>query len=252
MRPSKFDASSLRSFLKINVVATMIQLKQALGTSVDMTVYRKLRRLSYHSSYSHNGKFYTLDELAQFDKHGLWVYGEARFSKYGTLVQTAKTLIDRAATGYTPRELHAVVGVNVKETLLQLFRQRLVHREEIAGRFVYFASSPQQQRVQHLSRLERQPRLATAETEAVLAHEVRAAIVLFFSLLDEKQRRLYAGLESLRIGHGGDSMISRLLQVDAHTVARGRRELIERDTEIERTRRKGGGRHGVKKNAAID
>ncbi len=38
----------------------------------------------------------------------------------------------------------------------------------------------------------------------VSPNELKAAIVLFYSLLDEQQRRLYAGLESLRLGHGGD------------------------------------------------
>ena len=35
--------------------------------------------------------------------------------------------------------------------------------------------------------------------------QLRAAIVLFASLLDERQRRLYAGLESLKCGWGGDA-----------------------------------------------
>ena len=77
-----------------------------------------------------------------------------------------------------------------------------------------------------------------------------AAITLFFSLLDERQRRLYAGLESLRLGRGGDSVISSLLHIDNHTVARGRRELIQRDIEIDRIRKKGGGRSPIKKNTA--
>ena len=51
--------------------------------------------------------------------------------------------------------------------------------------------------------------------------ELRAAIILFYSLLDERQRRLYAALESLKIGHGGDRRIAELLGLDAGTVARG-------------------------------
>jgi hypothetical protein len=98
-----------------------------------------------------------------------------------------------------------------------------------------------------LLRLEERLPLRTTEGD-VLAHEVRAAIILFFSVLDEQQRRLYAGLESLRIGRGGDSMISSLLTIDNHTVARGRRELIQRDIEIDRIRKKGGGRLPIKKN----
>jgi len=81
----------------------------------------------------------------------------------------------------------------------------------------------------------------------VLPEELKAAIVLFYSLLDEKQRRLYAGLEALKIGHGGDRQIAELLGLDPSTVARGRRELLARDVESERIRRRGGGRRPVVK-----
>ncbi len=65
------------------------------------------------------------------------------------------------------------------------------------------------------------------------------AFVLFFSLLDEKKRRLYAGLESLKLGHGGDRRMADLLGMSAGTVARGRRELLERDVDPERIRKPG-------------
>ncbi len=133
--------------------------------------------------------------------------------------------------------------------MLKLQKQHRLHREQIAGRYVYFSSDPQRRLQQHLLRLEEKPPLRTAEGD-ILAHEVRAAIILFFSLLDERQRRLYAGLESLRLGRGGDSVISSLLNIDNHTVARGRRELVQRDIEIDRIRKKGGGRSPIKKNTS--
>ena len=72
--------------------------------------------------------------------------------------------------------------------------------------------------------------------------ELKAAIVLFFSLLDEQQRRLYAGLESLKLGHGGDTKMSELLGLDVGTVARGRQQLLDHDVEVERARKAGAGR----------
>jgi hypothetical protein len=78
--------------------------------------------------------------------------------------------------------------------------------------------------------------------EDVLAYELKAAIILFFSILDEKQRRIYAGLESIKIGHGGDTVISSLLGIDPHTVAKGRQELINSDIIQGRVRKKGAGR----------
>jgi hypothetical protein len=250
MRTPTYTSDRLRSFFRSNIIATMKQLKAVLGTAVDMTVYRKLRQRSYLSSYSHHGKYYTLRELARFNRLGLWKHDDARFSKYGTLINTAHGLVCLAEKGYSLSELRQVVGCEVKQALLSLVRQRRIHRESIEGQYVYFAASEPIQRKQHLARLKDQPPLGRAEGSDVLAHEVRAAILLFTSLLDEKQRRLYAGLESLRIGRGGDARIARLLDLDMHTVAKGRHQLQDRDLEIERVRRKGAGRHGIKKNSS--
>ena len=70
----------------------------------------------------------------------------------------------------------------------------------------------------------------------------QAAIVLFDSLLDEKPRRLSAGLESLKQGHGGDLRLAEILGLNEETVARGRRELLEGRVRTDRVRRPGGGR----------
>ena len=59
MRPEHCDAAALAALLRRQRIATMAELKAALGTTVDMTVFRKLRALGYHSSYSHRGRFYT-------------------------------------------------------------------------------------------------------------------------------------------------------------------------------------------------
>jgi len=63
MRTLQFSSEDLRSFFFDHTIGTMEQLKDVLGTSVDMTIYRKLRQLSYLTSYSHHGKYYTLEEL---------------------------------------------------------------------------------------------------------------------------------------------------------------------------------------------
>ena len=81
----------------------------------------------------------------------------------------------------------------------------------------------------------------------LLAHEIKAAILLFLTMLDERQRRIYAGLESLKLGYGGDKQIGALLGIDPHTVARGRSELLTRDFLQDRIRRKGGGRISTEK-----
>jgi hypothetical protein len=66
-------------------------------------------------------------------------------------------------------------------------------------------------------------------------------------MLDEKQHRLYAGLESLKVGHGGDRRIAELLLLNEKTVAKGRKELLEGGISIDSIRRNGGGRKTIQK-----
>lgn len=250
MRPTEFTASSLRALLHKQKIATLPELMTALGTTARRTVFRKLKQLEYRTSYSHRGQFYTLDELAEFDEQGLWSCQQACFSVHGTLVATAAAFVDDAPMGYFVDELDNLLRVGTKDVLRKLVQERRVVRELVESRFLYCAADSAHRRAQLLGRqmLVAEPGIAgPLPGEAILPDELRAAIVLFYSFLDEKQRRLYAGLEALKTGHGGDVQIAKLLGLDRGTVARGRQELLSQQTEAERVRRPGGGRQSVEK-----
>ncbi len=250
MKPVVFTPKILKSFLQNHKIATMLELKAALGTDVDMTVFRKLRELSYRTSYTHRGKYYTLDEIASFDNQSLWFFRSVGFSVYDTLVNTAKSFVEKSEIGLSAAELKGILNVEVKESLLRLFRKEQLHREKISGLYVYFSAEAFTRKKQVLLRRDREAETNFSLDDLgsdLLAHELKAAIIIFFSSLVEKRRRLYAGMESLKLGYGGDSRIAELLRIDPHTVAKGRRELLDQDFEVERVRKKGGGRTSVKK-----
>lgn len=244
------DAQQLRQLLLEQKIATMPELKAALGTDIDLTVFRKLRELSYHSSYSHRGRFYTLDEIARFDEFGLWSFRAVWFSEHGTLLRTCEILVNEAEAGYATDELENLLHVGVKDPLRKLAREARIFREKLGGRFVHFAADRstrrEQLRARHVWDAQPQERALGAGLR-VIPDELQAAIILFFSILDERQRRLYAGLESMKLGHGGDRRIADLLGLDPGTVALGRKQLLSQDVERERIRRHGGGRQPVEK-----
>ena len=250
MRPQSFHAEELARFLKRHKIATLTELKEALGSEVDSTVFRKLKELAYRTSYSHRGRYYTLDEVARFDERGLWSFRSVWFSVHGTLLSTVEALVRASEAGYYASELENVLHVDVKVPLLKLVRDKRLAREKVLARYLYLspdASSRKQQLAARQVHEAEPSALGLGVGVRLLPEELKAAIVLFYSMLDEKQRRLYAGLEAMKIGHGGDQQIAELLGMDPSTVARGRRELLARDVEIERVRRKGGGRKEIQK-----
>lgn len=249
MRPLSFHSDELRSLLRRSNIATLDELKQALGTSVAVTVFRKLKPLDYLASYSHRGRYYTLREIAGFDEHGLWSHGDVRFSRFGTLLATAEAFVNRSPRGYFADELARALHVHVQDALHQLTRRRRVMREIVSGLYLYTATDGVIRRGQLSTRrvVEAVPTVADASALQVSEEELKASILLFYSLLDEQQRRLYAGLESIKLGRGGDRQLAGLLDLDPHTVARGRQQLLDQDVQVDRARRTGGGRKPVEK-----
>jgi hypothetical protein len=72
---------------------------------------------------------------------------------------------------------------------------------------------------------------------------------LLMSRLDEQQRRWYVALESIRIGYGGDTLLSLITGLDEKTIQKGRQELAAslEGRPIDRIRLPGGGRPSLKK-----
>ena len=250
MRPPEFSAASIATLLRQQKIATLPELMAALGTDARRTVFRKLKELSSRTSYSHRGRYHTLDDVAAFDELGLWAYEDVWFSSSGTLLSTAAALVETAYLGYFVEELDTLLHVGTKDALRTLVRQARVTREHLAGRFLYCATDAGRRRRQLVGRraLLAEPGVAGPLPDpAILPEELRAAIVLFFSVLDEQQRRLYAGLEALKPGRGGDARIAALLGLERGTVARGRRALLAHDVDIDRVRQAGGGRTPLEK-----
>jgi len=250
MAKQRYSADSLRKLLIKKKIATMPELKEVLGTAVDVTVFRKLSEFCYRTSYSHRGRYYTLDATAHFDEMGLWSFREVWFSRFGTLLSTAEAIVEASEAGYSADELENVLHVGVKDALRKVVGRGRICREKVLGRYIYLSCQPGARKEQLAARqvYEAQPSiLGLGGGLRVIPDELKAAIVLFYSLLDEKQRRLYAGLEALKLGHGGDQKVADLLGLDVKTIAKGRRQLLQRDVEVDRVRGTGGGRSQLEK-----
>ena len=249
MRLTTFAPAVVRQHLRRHRIADLPELKRVLGTDTDLTVFRKLKQLDYLASYTHRGRFYTLAEIVRFNDLGLWSHEGVWFSRYGTLLATVEAFVNRSPNGYYAQELADQLHAEVQEPLRHLVQQQRLSRMEVEGQFLYTAIDPVERRQQTLARRNAQAVPVAVHSDAlqVSPDELKVAILLFYGLLDEQQRRLFAGLESIRVGHGGDTLLGDFLGLDAHTVARGRQQLLDRNVVSGRTRRAGGGRPPAEK-----
>ena len=242
------DRELVRFFAK-KKIATMPELKHVLGTEVDMTVYRALKRLSYRTSYSHGGRYYALSRMVEFGEKELWSTHSVWFSRRGTLAATLERWVTTSEFGYFADELEQQLHVGVRETLLRLIQKERMRRQRMGRSYLYCSSNTTVCRRQLAAR---EAKLGNAALQLLsgpeeVPDEVKAAVVLFAALLDERERRLFAGVEALQFGRSADGWIADLLGIHRQTVAKGRRELLDKNIDFNRIRKEGAGRPRVEK-----
>ena len=140
MKKEKLHSRVLKDLILEQKITTMPEMKAALGTLVDATIFRKLKELSYLRSYSHRGKYYTLPQVARFDEQGLWSYRNVHFSRQGSLLSTIEYFVRHSMAGYFENELENQLQVGVRTAVLKLLKENRIWREKVSGRYLYCSS----------------------------------------------------------------------------------------------------------------
>jgi len=160
-------------------IADLATLSAALETSSRMSVFRRLSALGYLSSYSHDGRFYTLRDIPPFDQDGLWRHQGVCFSRDGSLKATVERLVEQSDAGRTHAELHVRLQVRVHNTLLDLVEDRRIGRETLRGHYLYVSANPARAPSQFILRQQQsaEPVQAPPESPAVVVIEVLLDLV---------------------------------------------------------------------------
>ncbi len=169
--PDEARRRRLARLFKRTPVADLATIQHALGTDSRTTVFRALSEVGYMTSYSHAGRYYTLQEVPRFDEDGLWWHGEALFSKCRTLRATIVQLVEKAPAGCTHAELRDRLRLRVHDTLRDLTEARQIGRVQLERLFLYVSVARATARAQRAERrwlLESRPTPPSLPAPAVI------------------------------------------------------------------------------------
>lgn len=171
-------AKAVRKLVRRRRVVNVHELAEALHAESRMTVFRHLKEVGYRSSFTHAGRYYTLEDIPKFDEDGLWFYGEVGFSRYGTLKATLAERIPASEVGCTHAELNNVLRVRVYDAIRDLIREKRIACERWARQRLYVSvdarrAAAQLTRRREVSRVTREPPLAPSVTIEVLVEALQ-------------------------------------------------------------------------------
>ena len=121
------------------IVITLPELSLLLNVSI-RTIQRITRQWNTIRSYDHNGRYFSLDKLAEFNSYGIWKINNIHFSKFGNLKNTLVAIINNSTQGMDASQIRDVLGVDTRSFLSQYKDVSGVKREKLSGNYVYFSA----------------------------------------------------------------------------------------------------------------
>jgi hypothetical protein len=120
-------------------IMTLAEVAESIRSSI-YTARRRLKQWQAANSYNHNGRYYTLPDVPEFDGNGLWRCRGVFFSQYGNLRQTLRALVQRSPAGLDAGQMRALLGLDPRSFLSAFADDPQLRREKTHGRFVYYSS----------------------------------------------------------------------------------------------------------------
>lgn len=151
MGQEKVPLSALTSILEERRVATVAQLVKRFECS-SKTIFRKLQRLGYITSYNRNRTGITLASIPEFDRNGLWSHGRFHFSKWKNLNETIQHVVEDSSAGLSAGELRKLLRVNVYHHVSFCVQEGRVFRDPSLKPPVYYHTDPVGRRQQQSER----------------------------------------------------------------------------------------------------
>jgi hypothetical protein len=139
MKPESLDRA--RKAFGRRMILTLQELATLIRSSVH-TARRRLKHWRALNSYNHNGRYYTLPEVPEFDADGLWRCRGVFFSRHGNLKQTVIELVARSEAGLDAAQLREMLGLDPRSFLSAFADHPRLRREKTRGRFVYYSADP--------------------------------------------------------------------------------------------------------------
>ena len=153
---------------------TIKDISQVLKYS-NRSVQRLLKKLGYYSSFTHNGKWYTLEHIPEFDENGLWFYQGIGFSKLRNLTATILYLVENSVKGLTASDLSSILSSSCPSILNKIHKASKINRVKTPRGFVYISmnSATKESQLNNLDKTAVLPHLPDSEKITILAEYIR-------------------------------------------------------------------------------
>lgn len=176
------DKAAIES-IKRKRVFKVTDLAQLLNCSLP-TCRRRLKLWHTLTSYNHNGRYYALPEIPQFNTRNLWHYNGISFSKYGNLKKTVVELIRESSSGLSASELGDILQMNPRSFLSHFQNDPALSREKLGGCYIWFVA------ISDICKKQKQMRMKQVSEYHIVMPTDRESVLILVDLLHHENTKI--------------------------------------------------------------
>ncbi len=139
MRPVIVERENVLNFIRADKVVKLSELTTHFNCS-ESTIFRKFEGSEYITSYNKNGQFITLQDIAEFDKNGIWMFKGAYFSIHEGVRPTINCLVDESKAGLSAGEINDMLNIRANNQLRLCVNEGKIIRERFGRNQIYFST----------------------------------------------------------------------------------------------------------------
>lgn len=126
----------VENLVRLKKVVSFIIILRQIGCSA-ATLRRDMKNLHVITSYTHQGQFVTLVDIAKFDDHGIWFYKGIGFSRYRNSLELIMALIGSSKRGVTREALEDILRIQIGQQIQTLLERQELYRVRVGKKYLY-------------------------------------------------------------------------------------------------------------------
>jgi len=103
----------------------------------EVTLRRDIRRMKGITSFTHQGRFVTLEDIPKFDENGIWFYRNVGFTKYKNSLELIVHLINNSEKGLNREQIQGILRIQIFQQIQTLLKRDELHRCKIGNKYIY-------------------------------------------------------------------------------------------------------------------
>ena len=126
----------VENIIRSKKIQTFEQILKQVNCS-EVTLRRDIRWMKGITSYTHQGRFVTLEDIPEFDHNDIWFYNNIGFTKFKTSLELIVHLINHSKEGLTREQIQKILKIQIFQQIQTLLKRNKLYRSKIGNKYIY-------------------------------------------------------------------------------------------------------------------